>query len=560
MKKIYLFTVLLFQIAFIFGQETVYSWGPWVQNPCFKGLQSRSKVKDYNSSAKQYTWDIEIKNNYGSKVSFNFDIQNSSIDGRTSINAGSVDKSWTLNPSNSNLYVEFSKVCFDANDYCSINSNGTQNKGYKCFAECDNGTAKIPAECGNTTSTTTTQQNDLTDYNNSKAEIERQMAEKNAEIQRQNQENANKLNIWNNAIKAGVDAHNKGNYTQAKNQFTIAINNSTNEQNRQNAQNYYDKSVEAEKGQAKIKAVGDLTNATINLMSYFANRKNALRNSLSQEDGQALLDIVNSENPTDYTQNIIQIFTDLGYSHRRTDNENSMTIITMNNDINNINDFLKIFIHPASYDRFNRISFSYHRKEKLLTQLNVLKNDLDGYKHPEIKGVPPSIREKETIENNKKHTEEVNNSLKNFENNRVVFDTANIYDLVNNNLISLHSIYSESEKPTLFVTWARDWCNPCISDIEEIIKLELYKKINIVLVNVEKNHKKAEVLNWINNNKPVWFKIFSLLQDGDRILEVYDKNSAPLYLLINKKGEVLFRNLEFGEVYKIEGIIEQQNF
>lgn len=113
-------------------------------------------------------------------------------------------------------------------------------------------------------SNTTTQQNDLTDYNNSKADLERELAEHNAGIQKQNEENSNKLNIWNNAIKAGVDAHNKGNYAEAKNQFLNAINNSTNESNRQNAQNYYDKSVDAEKDQTKIKAVGDLVQVGIN--------------------------------------------------------------------------------------------------------------------------------------------------------------------------------------------------------------------------------------------------------------------------------------------------------
>lgn len=100
-------------------------------------------------------------------------------------------------------------------------------------------------------SNTTTQQNDLTDYNNSKADLERELAEHNSGIQKQNEENAIKGQIWDNAIKAGVDAHNSGNYTEAKNQFTIAINNSTNGQDRQNAQNYYDNSVKAEKARKK---------------------------------------------------------------------------------------------------------------------------------------------------------------------------------------------------------------------------------------------------------------------------------------------------------------------
>ena len=267
MKKIIILATLLFQVIFAIGQNVKNNWGAWVQSSCFKGLQSRCKINDYNNSTGQYTWDIEIKNNYSSKVSFNFDITNSSIDGRTTINAGGIDKVWTLNPSGTNLYIEFSKTCFDPNDYCSINSNGIQNKGYKCYAECDNGTPNIPNICGDVSSngqTTTNQpnssnkQNDLTEYNRSKAEMEEKLRVENERIQRENQENSIKLNIWNNATKDGIEAHNSGNFAEAKNQFTIAINNSTNEQNRQYAQNYYNKSVDAEKNQAKIKMTGEL--------------------------------------------------------------------------------------------------------------------------------------------------------------------------------------------------------------------------------------------------------------------------------------------------------------
>jgi hypothetical protein len=369
------------------------------QNECYKNFAFTVKNYGYNKDGKFYSWGVTVKNNYSKAVQLKYKLivgndnnQNGTLTyyikpGETYSNDFGTAKAIIVNNNSDQYKIEVSEVCFEGQD---CNKNG--------YVDC-NGKQRIARKSNNSNSNNnttnqtnnSTQQNDLTEYNRSKVEMEQKLAEKNAEIQRQNQENANKLNIWNTAIKAGVDAHNSGNYTEAKNQFTIAINNSTNETNRQNAQNYYNKSVEAEKSQAKIKAVGDLTNATVNLVSYFANRKNALRNSLSQEDGQVLLDIVNSENPADYTQNIIQIFTDLGYSHRKTETKNDMTSITMNNDVNNINDFLMIFINSATkFQNYNKISFSYHRKEKLLQQLASLGSSLKGFKYPEIQGIPPN--------------------------------------------------------------------------------------------------------------------------------------------------------------------------
>lgn len=159
------------------------------------------------------------------------------------------------------------------------------------------------------------------------------------------------------------------------------------------------------KSQSKQELINLSVNAATELINYFATRKNALRNSLTQEDAQALLAIVNSENPLDYLQNIIQIFSDLGYTYRETKKRNDITIITMNNDVQNINDFLNIFIRPAKggFDRYNSISFSYHRRKKLLEQLSVLGNNLKGFDIPTIEGIPPSVQK---LEEEKKYAEE----------------------------------------------------------------------------------------------------------------------------------------------------------
>lgn len=393
MKKIFLLTILLLQLTFVFGQkfdeqEVTTSWYP--ASKCFPEIYYQvitrypNHPRNFKHDGTYSIW-IKFKNVSGKPIKFwaRMNIPNSS--------RGEFELDYQLAPgtTDQNPFGE---------THSTTTTNGVQINIFKAtynvnttnYIECNNG---ILSNNANQTKNSN-QQNDLTEYNRSKAEMDEKLKVENERIQRQNEENARKGQIWNNAIKQGVDAHNSGNYTEAKNQFIIAINNSPNEQDRQNAQNYYNRSVDAEKSQAKIKAIGELTTASANLITYFANRKNALRNTLSTEDGQALMDIVNSENPTEYVQNIIQIFTDLGYTFRETEHKENYVIITLNNDVANINDFMLIFIRPASYDEYNSISFSYHRRKKLLEQLSVLGDNLKGFDHPEIKGIPPSKQEK----------------------------------------------------------------------------------------------------------------------------------------------------------------------
>lgn len=313
MKKVILLTILLFQITSVCGQDVKYDWGLWFQNPCFKGLQSRCKVKDYNNNTREYFWDIEIKNIYGSKVSFNFDIQNSSIDGRTSINPGGVDKSWTLNPSGTNLYIEFTKVCFDSNDYCSINSNGIQNKGYKCYGECDNGVPNIPNICGNTNSNnnstnqnTNTQQNDLTEYNRSKAEIEQKMNAQNQEIQKLNQERAKQSQQFINVYNEGVDLGNTGKYAEAKAKYQQAIGIATTNEQRQQAQNSYDK---MQKSQGTAEIVNVVGNTIQDFAVAFAQEKerkriNAENDAIEKRQKEAAIAIKKQEAAEELSQQI----------------------------------------------------------------------------------------------------------------------------------------------------------------------------------------------------------------------------------------------------------------
>ena len=552
MKKIFLLSILLFQLTLVFGQNT--QWSPWTNMSCYQGFKTSASNNGLVKSINEYSWIMKIKNNYNRRVHFNMSWivgnEKQSI-GRFSLNPGEETRhtSFYFKSNSTSWQVEVTEVCFGENWMSCTNS---------CYAECDNGSPKQPncdKNIGSTNSTNqtntsnkqNTQQNDLSEYNRSKADLERQLEEKNAEITRQNEENARLGQIWNNAIKAGVDAHNSGNYTEAKNQFTIAINNSSNETNRQNAKNYFNKSVEAEKSQAKIKAIGEFTTATTNLITYFANRKNASRNSLTHEDGQALMDIVNSDNPTEYVQNIIQIFTDLGYTHRETEIKDKYVVITMNNDVRNINDFMLIFIRPANYDNYNRISFRYDRKQKLKEQLAILGDNLKYSDNIEISGISPlkqKIEENKKAEEDQKKVEEENKKLK------IKQEIANITPVKSKNLIdSTISVQSIIDKCIVAMGGENK-----LKAVENLI--EYREEEDLSSITIRAFGKFSYVSNYKGKSSKIVFDGSSGYTDfssGRRTLyekEIsFYKKSQPLYILELK----LRQDLTVGEIETIKG-------
>ena len=278
MKKIFLLTMVLFQMTFVFGQNVLAEdekviqydtdWGNWVLAPDNSNISFSAKLKRYDKQTKLYVWEVRHKV-ARTPIAFEWKISNQVFTGASDYSSAvgenggfynsatfdSNDNAKSMNGYGFTIYSSSKTTLFyQVRNVCYVFDGRNPN----CNSQANTSNSK--------TSLTTTQQNDLTDYNNSKADLERELAEHNSGIQKQNEENAIKGQIWDNAIKAGVDAHNSGNYTEAKNQFTIAINNSTNGQDRQNAQNYYDNSVKAEKSQEKIKAVTDLAQGVIQIL------------------------------------------------------------------------------------------------------------------------------------------------------------------------------------------------------------------------------------------------------------------------------------------------------
>lgn len=270
-------------------KKTVTSESRSYQNECYKNFAFSVKNYDYNKDGKFYSWGVTVKNNYSKSVQLKYKLivgndntQNGTLTyyikpGETYSNDMGTAKAIIVSNNSDQYKIDVSEVCFEGQD-CYKNGYADCN-GNQVLKIASSSTNNSNIQTNNTTGSTTPQ-NDLTEYNRSKAEMEQKLADENARIQRQNQENVNKLQVYNNAIKAGVAAHNSGNYTEAKNQFTVALNNSTNQQNRQMAQEYYNKTVSLEKDLGKVKAIGDFTTTTINAIDQYskANRERKIEN------------------------------------------------------------------------------------------------------------------------------------------------------------------------------------------------------------------------------------------------------------------------------------------
>jgi len=254
MKKIVVTMVIVLQTTFLFGQQ----WSNWVKATCNQGIQGAAVNYGYNEYGKGYEWNWKVKNTYTRTVTFDLYFK-----------VGNDKKSWgtfTLEPNREHQHVSF--YYNDASPAFLITVEnvffGTLQdpSSERCWAECDNGTAICNVKGAQANSSSgnnqqTTKQNDLTEYNRSKADLERQMQNENAK----RQEEANRINNQSkqfvNVYNEGVDLQRRGNFKEAKDKYQQASGLATNDTQRKQAKNAFDDMDKATRNEAALNVIGD---------------------------------------------------------------------------------------------------------------------------------------------------------------------------------------------------------------------------------------------------------------------------------------------------------------
>ncbi|MEE1944974.1 energy transducer TonB [Pedobacter sp. KR3-3] len=141
-----------------------FGWGPWTQNPCYKGIYIRAQKAYFNKSAKQWYWNWQIQNRYDKRVAISWVFYDSTkgkpsqTNARHTFEPKEIWKNGSFG-SETELSWLFESACFAFKtvngtllDDCSSDP-ATYGKGYY-YAECDNGLPNYQAYNGTTKGTT----------------------------------------------------------------------------------------------------------------------------------------------------------------------------------------------------------------------------------------------------------------------------------------------------------------------------------------------------------------------------------------------------------------------
>lgn len=378
---------------------TFGSWvSPFVSYP---GIKTRAKINTYISKKtstdyESWGWSVEIQNTYTKKVYIELVLGGTKheVGKRIPIQKRLVGShfnsgytySGVLNPGETKVFREtiwnheydvsihqmhgeLLWTCFDFKPGTNIQNcptNDVQNNSQSSLTAADN--------------------LNIENTNNQQQQVYTQEQQR---LQQEQQRTTVQSQQFIDVYNEGVRLNNQGRYSEAGVKYQEALRMASTPTQRQQAQGAYERTSKAGNQVQTINALTDV-------VKLFSDRKRALKNSLTNEDANVLMGITNANNPYDYAGYIVDIFSDLGYTHVSTDISekfgSTMHIYFKGNDI--IEFPMSIFVRKADYTIYNTISFTSVKKKKLGDQLIALQGNLsvsgDNF---EIKGVPPYKQE-----------------------------------------------------------------------------------------------------------------------------------------------------------------------
>jgi|GEM_PF-5346479 len=111
-----------------------------------------------------------------------------------------------------------------------------------------------------------------------------------------------------------------------------------------------------------------------------------------------------------------------------------------------------------------------------------------------------------------------------------------------------------NDKPTLVVTWA-NWCPPCMSHVDLILKDGLASSYNILLVNKDFNSNISKLKVKVAEHTPDYSKEVRLLFDNANQMEPIDKGGAPYFIWLDDqfviKGSFAGYNIKLDAIKKV---------
>lgn len=133
-------------------------WGPWYQNPCFKGLSYRFRCLGYVKSIDNYTYQVQVKNDYPQLVHYDIKAHEETYEGNFEVGGGG--GRFSTKPGElqyiSSWYGEKYSKTFSAkiDNVCFFNDNNLASCIDNCYAQCD-ARPKVPnqPDCSKKTNT-----------------------------------------------------------------------------------------------------------------------------------------------------------------------------------------------------------------------------------------------------------------------------------------------------------------------------------------------------------------------------------------------------------------------
>ncbi len=115
--------------------------------------------------------------------------------------------------------------------------------------------------------------------------------------------------------------------------------------------------------------------------------------------------------------------------------------------------------------------------------------------------------------------------------------------------------YFTKFKDYMVIDFWGTWCGPCIEKMPELKALyeKAKRKFDFLSICVDKPENKAKSKEILTKNKIKWPQLFNDMNDADNLAHNLSVTNFPFYMIIDKKGKIIFAD------YGTEGFNELEN-